>query len=68
MDWTHLGAQIVSFGIVCAVLYRLAYTPILAMLEARRQQIASGLANADEDQGGTGADRGRADGHPDPRG
>src|SRR6186713_1256822 len=48
VDWTHLGAQIVSFGIVCAVLYRLAYRPILAMLEARRQQIASGLANADK--------------------
>jgi F-type H+-transporting ATPase subunit b len=46
VDWTHLGAQVVSFGIVCAVLYRLAYKPILAMLDARRQQIASGLANA----------------------
>jgi F-type H+-transporting ATPase subunit b len=46
VDWTHLIAQIVSFGIVCAVLYRLAYTPILSMLEARRQQIAGGLANA----------------------
>ena len=46
VDWTHLGAQIVSFGIVCAVLYLLAYKPILKMLEARRQQIASGLANA----------------------
>ena len=46
VDWTHLIAQIISFGIVCAVLYRLAYTPILRMLEARRQQIAGGLANA----------------------
>ena len=48
VDWTHLGAQIVSFGIVCAVLYRLAYTPILRMLEARREQIAGGLANAEK--------------------
>jgi F-type H+-transporting ATPase subunit b len=48
VDWTHLGAQVVSFSIVCAVLYRLAYTPILAMLEARRQQIAAGLANANK--------------------
>jgi len=39
VDWPHLGAQIVSFGIVCAVLYWLAYTPILRMLEERRQQI-----------------------------
>jgi F-type H+-transporting ATPase subunit b len=46
VDWPHLLAQIVSFGIVCAVLYALAYKPILQMLEARRQQIASGLANA----------------------
>ena len=48
VDWPHLGAQIVSFGIVCAVLYVLAYKPILRMLEARRQQIASGLANAEK--------------------
>jgi F-type H+-transporting ATPase subunit b len=48
VDWTHLGAQIVSFGIVCGVLYLLAYKPILRMLEARRQQIASGLANAEK--------------------
>ena len=46
VNWPHLIAQIVSFGIVCAVLYLLAYKPILRMLEARRQQIASGLANA----------------------
>ena len=48
VNWTHLTAQIVSFGIVCAVLYRLAYTPILRMLEARREQIAGGLANAEK--------------------
>jgi F-type H+-transporting ATPase subunit b len=48
VDWTHLGAQIVSFGIVCAVLYVLAYKPILRILDARRQQIASGLANAEK--------------------
>ena len=46
VDWPHLLSQIVSFSIVCAVLYLLAYKPILKMLEARRQQIASGLANA----------------------
>jgi len=46
VNWPHLVAQIVSFGIVCAVLYTLAYKPILRILEARRQQIAAGLANA----------------------
>jgi F-type H+-transporting ATPase subunit b len=48
VDWPHLGAQIISFGIVCAVLYAFAYKPILQMLEARRQQIAGGLANAEK--------------------
>lgn len=48
VDWPHLAAQIVSFGIVCALLYWLAYGPILRMLEARRAQIAVGLANAEK--------------------
>jgi F-type H+-transporting ATPase subunit b len=48
VNWAHLGAQIISFGIVCAALYAFAYKPILRMLEARRQQIASGLANAEK--------------------
>ena len=48
--WTGpiCGAQMISFGIVCAVLYALAYKPILRILEARRQQIAGGLANAEK--------------------
>jgi len=48
VDWTHLGAQIISFAVVCAVLHRFAYRRILAMLEERRQQIALGLANAEK--------------------
>ncbi len=48
VDWPHLGAQMISFGIVCAVLYALAYKPILRILEARREQIAGGLANAEK--------------------
>src|SRR5262249_1601879 len=46
VDWPHLGAQIVSFAIVCVVLYRFAYRPVLAMLDERRRQIAESLANA----------------------
>jgi F-type H+-transporting ATPase subunit b len=46
IDWPHLIAQTISFGIVCVVLYLLAYKPILRMLKARREQIAGGLANA----------------------
>jgi F-type H+-transporting ATPase subunit b len=48
VDWPHLTAQIVSFSIVCALLYWLAYKPVLKMLAARREQIALGLANAEK--------------------
>ena len=48
VDWTHLAAQTISFGIVCAVLYKFAYRRVLEMLEARRSQIAQGLANAEK--------------------
>ena len=48
VDWPHLLAQIVSFSIVCGVLWVLAYKPILKMLAARREQIATGLANAEK--------------------
>jgi F-type H+-transporting ATPase subunit b len=48
VDWPHLTAQIISFSIVCALLYWLAYKPILRMLDVRRQQIAQGQANAEK--------------------
>ena len=48
VDWPHLTAQFLSFAIVCAVLYWFAYRPVLQMLEARRQQIAVGLANTEK--------------------
>jgi F-type H+-transporting ATPase subunit b len=48
VDWTHLAAQTISFGIVCALLYKFAYRRVLGMLEQRRQQIALGLANAEK--------------------
>lgn len=48
VDWSHLLAQIISFSIVCAVLYKFAYRRILEMLEQRRQQIALGIANAEK--------------------
>ena len=48
VDWPQLFSQIVSFCIICAVLYRFAYQPILKMLGERRQQIALGLANAEK--------------------
>ena len=48
VDWPHLTAQIISFGIVCALLYWLAYHPVLKMLEERRRQIALGLENTNK--------------------
>lgn len=48
VDWPHLIAQIISFSIVCVVLYLLAYKPILRMLAERRQLIAQGLANSEK--------------------
>jgi len=48
VDWPHLFSQIISFGIVCALLYFFAYKRVLAMLEERRQRIAEGLANAEK--------------------
>src|SRR5947207_11087914 len=48
VDWPHLGSQILSFGLVCTLLYFLAYKRVLAMLEERRQRIAEGLANAEK--------------------
>src|SRR5246127_1655480 len=44
VDWPHLVAQIISFSIVCILLQRFAYKPVLKMLDHRRQQIADGVA------------------------
>jgi F-type H+-transporting ATPase subunit b len=48
VSWHLLIAQIISFLIVCFLLQRFAYKPVLAILEDRRQRIAEGLANADK--------------------
>jgi len=48
VDWQHLVAQIISFSILCAVLYKFAYRRILAMLDLRREQIKQGIANAEK--------------------
>src|SRR5512140_1145224 len=51
VDWKHLIAQIISFTIVCTLLYFFAYKRVLTMLEERRQRIAEGLANAEKIKG-----------------
>ena len=41
-------SQLISFLIVAFLLHRFAYKPILKVLEARREEIAKGLANAEQ--------------------
>ena len=41
-----LLAQIVNFGLVALVLWALAWKPLVAALEARREKIAKGLEDA----------------------
>ena len=48
VDWPQLIAQIISFCIVCALLHRFAYRPVLTILEQRRQRIAEAQADAEK--------------------
>src|SRR5215813_9217201 len=48
VDWPHLISQMISFSIVCALLYWFAYKPVLRMLAQRRELIAQGLANSEQ--------------------
>jgi len=48
VDWPHLIAQMISFAIVCILLHRFAYKPILQILEERRLQIAQGIAETEK--------------------
>ena len=48
VDWQHLISQIISFAIVCTLLYLFAYKPVLRMLAHRRDLIAQGLANSEQ--------------------
>jgi F-type H+-transporting ATPase subunit b len=48
VDWPHLISQMISFSIVCALLYWFAYKPVLKMLATRRELIAQGLANSEQ--------------------
>ena len=48
IQWKILLAQTISFLIVLFVLRRYAFRPISTMLEARRQKIAEGMADAEK--------------------
>jgi F-type H+-transporting ATPase subunit b len=46
VDWPHLLAQIISFSIVCILLQRFAYKPVLKILNERRLKIFQSLEDA----------------------
>jgi len=48
LDWWMFLSQCISFIIVCILLSKFAYKPVLNVLEERRARIAEGLANADK--------------------
>ncbi len=48
VNWPHLIAQIISFSIVCGLLYLFAYKPVLRMLTERQKLITQGLANSEK--------------------
>jgi len=48
VDWPHLLSQVVSFAIVCLILQRFAYKPVLRLLDERRKQIAEGIAEREK--------------------
>ena len=47
-QWQLFFSQCISFGVVCFLLHRFAYKPILKVLGERREKIAESLANADK--------------------
>src|SRR5690348_1936745 len=48
VDWPHLLSQVISFAIVCLILQRFAYKPVLRLLDERRKQIAEGIAEREK--------------------
>jgi F-type H+-transporting ATPase subunit b len=51
IQWRILLAQAINFSIVFFVLWRFAYKPIFAMLQARKEKIIAALANAEKIKG-----------------
>lgn len=47
-DFYNILAYLLNFAVLVAGLWFLAYKPVLAMLERRKQEIADGLAAADK--------------------
>ena len=48
VNWKHLIAQIINFGLVAYLLYRFAFKPVLNTLAERQKRIADGLQYTEE--------------------
>jgi F-type H+-transporting ATPase subunit b len=48
ISWPFFLAQVLNFSVVAFILWKFAFKPVLATLDARQQKIASGLQYADE--------------------
>lgn len=48
IQWTKLIPQLFNFGIMMLVLWKFAYKPVFAMLDARQKKIEESVANADK--------------------
>ena len=48
VNWSEFIASAIDFSIVMLVLWKLAYKPVFHMLEARKEKIAEGIANAEK--------------------
>jgi F-type H+-transporting ATPase subunit b len=48
LDPIHFAAKVVNFLIIAWVIYRFLLKPLLATMNARREKIAQGLADADK--------------------
>ena len=46
-DWQLFLSNCISFGIVCFLLNKFAYKPVVDMLEARREKIAQSVKNSE---------------------
>ena len=47
LDWIHLVAQIVNFGIIAWIIWRFLLKRMVATMNERREKIAQGLADAE---------------------
>lgn len=48
IDWRLISSQIFNFAILAVALWYFLYTPVLSMIEKRRQTIEKGLTDAAE--------------------